>query len=125
MSKKGGIYIGRKRIKLKGKNYFISVYTYYNNRIRLKYETNKESHDITLDLKDTYLDNANKVFLDPFIMSNGLYKQLKKTRIIREICGSTNYNYVEVPIAILNLGILRQYDANGLKKHVEKVHSNG
>ncbi len=117
--------IRRKRIKLNGKNYFISVYTYYNNRIRLKYETDKESHDITLDLKDTYLDNPNKVFLDPFIMSNGLYKQLKKTRIIREVCGSTNYNYVEVPIAILNFGILRQYDSKGLEKHIEKVHDNG
>ena len=86
----------------------------------MKYENSTECHDITLNLEDTYLDDG-KVFLDPFIKNNGLLKQLKKKRIIREICGCMNYNYVDIPVAILNMGILRQYDYDGVNKHIEKV----
>ena len=111
--------IGRKKIKLNNKVFNISVYTYYNNRIRLKYENKKESHDITLDLKDVYIDNS-KVFLDPFIKQNGIYKALKKARIIREICGFINYNNIDVPIAILNMGILRKYDYDGVNNYLRK-----
>ena len=32
-----------------------------------------------------------------------------------------NYNYVDIPVAILNMGILRQYDFDGVNKHIEKV----
>ena len=48
-------------------------------------------------------------------------KQLKQTRIIKDICGVINYNYVDVPIAILNMGILRTYDHNGVNKHPNEV----
>ena len=68
--------IRRKKIKLNGKNYNIGVYTYHNNRIRLRYENNVECHDITLNLNDIYLDKG-KVVLDPYIIKNGLMKVLK------------------------------------------------
>ncbi len=112
--------IRRKKIKLNNTNYHISVYTYHNGRIKLKYENNKESHDITLNLEDTYLDKG-KVFLDPFIKNNGLMKVLRKNRIIRDICGVVNYNYVDIPVATLNMGILRQYDNDGVEKHICEV----
>ena len=112
-------FIHRKKIKLNDKTFFISVYTYYNNRIHLKYENSVESHDITLNLKDVYIDN-DKVLIDPNIEKIGLLKQLKKARIIREICGSFNYNYVEIPVAILNMGILRQYDNIGVSNHLKR-----
>ena len=76
--------IHRKKIKFKNNTYHIGVYTYHNGRIRLKYENNKESHDITINLEDTYLDKG-KVFLDPFIKNNGLMKVLRKNRIIKDI----------------------------------------
>lgn len=66
------------------------------------------------------MDNG-KVFLDPVIKNNGLLKQLKKKRIIRDVCGCINYNYIDIPIAILNMGILRQYDYVGVNNHMEKV----
>jgi len=112
--------IRRKTIKLKDKNYNIGVYTYSNGRMRLKYENSTECHDITLNLEDVYIDNG-KVILDPFIQNNGLLKILKKTRIIKEICGTVNYNYVDVPVAILNMGILRRYDYDGVNNHLSKV----
>lgn len=112
--------IRRKKIKFNNKSYYIGVYTYHNGRVRLKYEDNKECHDITLDLADAYLDKG-KVFLDPFIKNNGLLKVLKKNRIIKDICGVMNYNYVDIPIATLNMGILRQYDNNGVEKHISEV----
>lgn len=112
--------IRRKRIKINNKNFNISVFIYDNNRIGLKYENHTESHDITLNLEDTYLDDG-KVLLDPFIKNNGLLRQLKKARIIKEICGSINYNYVDIPVARLNMGILKQYDYNGVTKFLEKV----
>lgn len=115
--------IRRKTIKLKGKKYKIGVYTYNNNRIRIRYENSKECHDITLNLEDVYLDKG-KVFLDPVIKSNGLLKVLRKERIIRDIIGSINYNYVDIPVAILNMGILRQYDYDGVSRHLDKVATN-
>lgn len=114
--------ISRKKIKLNGKSFFIGVYTYNNNRIRLKYENQKECHDITLDLPDAYLEDG-KVFIDPFTKNNGLLKQLKKSRIIKQICGVYTYNYVDIPIAILNMGILRKYDNDGVNEHLNKVYS--
>lgn len=86
--------------------------------MRLKYYNKTESHDFTIDLKDAYLDE-DKVFLDPFVVKNGFINVLKKTRIIRCITGISYYNYVEVPIAKLNMGILRSYDKNGVKKYLE------
>lgn len=45
-----------------------------------------------------------------------MLKQLKKTRIIREFCGSIYDNYIEIPVAILNMGILKKYDSKGVKQ---------
>lgn len=109
----------RKKVKFKGIQYNIGVYTYHNGRIRLKYENKQESHDITLNLDDSYLDDGH-VFLDPFILKNGFIHVLKKSRIIREITGMSFYNYVEVPIAKLNMGKLREFDKLGVKKHLEE-----
>ena len=89
--------------------------------MRLKYENDTESHDITLNLEDVYLDN-NKVFLDPYIKNNGLLKVLKKKKIIKEINGCINYNYTNVPIAILNMGILKKYDFDGVRKYLDRIN---
>jgi hypothetical protein len=112
--------IRRKTIKLNGKNYYIGVNTYPNGQIRLDYENDTEFHDITLNFADVYIDKG-KVILDPLIKENGLLKVLKKSRIIKEICGTINYHNVDMPVAILNMGILRTYDYNGVNKHLEKV----
>ena len=85
----------------------------------LKYQNKKESHDITLNL-NTYIDNIH-VFLDPAIEKNGILKQLKKKRIIKEITGYIFYNNTNIPIATLNIGILRKYDAIGVKKFLENI----
>lgn len=95
------------------------MYTYHNGRLRLKYENKTESHDITLNLEDSYIDEG-KVFLDPFITKNGFINVLKKYRIIREITGMGFYNYVEVPIAKINMGKLREFDSMGVRKHQEE-----
>jgi hypothetical protein len=86
----------------------------------LKIENKTECHDITLDLKDAYLENGH-ILLDPIVTRNGLMKILKKTRIIRSVCGLMNYGYVPVPVAKVNMGILKQYDLNGVTKHLETI----
>ena len=102
----------------------INVYTYYNNRLRLKYSNINESHDITINLSDFYLEDG-KVFLDPAIKNNGILHELIKKKIIKEISSSVNYNYVDIPIATINLGVLSKYDLVGLKKHISKVTRYG
>lgn len=114
----GGIYI-RKKIKFKGKHYYIGVYTYDNGRLRLKYENKNESHDFTLNLDDAYIEEG-KVFLDPIVLKDGFINILKKNRIIREVTGIEYYNYVEIPIAKINMGILREFDNYGVKKHLSE-----
>lgn len=110
----------RKKIKLNNKLYNIVVDTYPNNRIWLKYKNKDEEHDLTINLDDTFLDSGH-VFLDPTIKTNGILKEIKKKKIIKEICGFLNYQYVDIPIAILNMGILRKYDNAGVDKHFLKV----
>jgi len=107
----------RKKIKFNGKQYNINVYGYCNGRMKLKYINKTECHDITVDLNDTFLEDG-KVFLDPFIVQNGLIKILIKNRIIRDVT-SISYNYVEIPIAKVNIGILKQYDKNGVYKYLD------
>ena len=86
--------------------------------MKLKYENKTECHDFTLDLNDAFLDEG-KVFLDPFVVTNGFINILKKTRIIRDITGISSYNYVDVPIAKINMGKLREFDKLGVKKYLE------
>ena len=92
--------------------------------MRLRYKSLIESHDITLNIDNVCLDK-NKVCLDPSIKDNGLLKQLKKNRIIKEICGFINYNNKDIPIAIINTGILKQYDYHGIMEYQNKVLQNG
>lgn len=115
---KEGWLIGKK-VKFNNKLYNIKVYTYSNGRIRLKYENKSESHEITINLEDSYIDDG-KVFLDPFILKNGFIHVLKKYRIIKDITGMGFYNYIEVPIAKLNMGKLREFDNYGVKKHLSE-----
>lgn len=86
--------------------------------MRLKYYSKSESHDLTIDLKDSYIED-DKVFLDPFVVKSGFINVFKKTRIIRCITGISYYNYVEVPVAKINMGILRKYDKNGVKNYLD------
>lgn len=115
---KEGWLIGKK-VKFNNKPYNIKVYTYSNGRIRLRYESKSESHEITINLEDSYIDDG-KVFLDPFILKNGFIHVLKKYRIIKDITGMGFYNYIEVPIAKLNMGKLREFDNYGVKKHLSE-----
>lgn len=117
----GGLYIDkRKKIKYKGKSYSIKVDTYPNDRICINLINKNDIKELTINLKDEYLENG-KIFLDPAIKTNGLFKELKKTRIIKDICGILNYNYVNVPIATLNMGILRKYDNIGVSNYLDKI----
>ena len=115
--------ITRKKIKLKDKCYFICVDTYKNNRIRIKYKNASECHDINLDIEDVFIDR-DKVILDPTLKNNGMLKVLKKCRIIIDIVGYINYNYIDLPVSVLNMGILKRYDYDGVMKHFEKVMNN-
>lgn len=45
--------------------------------MRLKYYNKSESHDLTMDLKDSYIED-DKVFLDPFVVKSGFINVLKK-----------------------------------------------
>lgn len=121
----GGLCINkRKKIKLNGTYYTVKVDTYANHRIRIQLVGKSNTKDLTIDLQDEYLENG-KVFLDPFIKKNSALKDLRKTRIIREICGVLNYNYVDIPIAVLNMGILRKYDNTGVTNHLSKINQYG
>lgn len=88
--------------------------------MRLKLENKTECHDITLDLDDVYLTDGN-VLLDPIVKDNGVLNILKKTKIIKDVCGVVSYNYISVPVAKLNMGKLREYDYDGVMKHLEKI----
>lgn len=108
----------RKKIKCNGKLYNISVHTYNNGRVKLKYENKNESHELTINLEDAYLEDGN-IFLDPIVMKNGFLNALKKQKVIKEIKGMFNYNYVEIPVVKLNIGKLRELDYIGVSKHFE------
>lgn len=110
----------RNKIKIKGKQFNISVLTYNNKRIRLRYENKNEGHDITIDVNDAFIDDGC-VFLNPAIEHNGVLKELKKYRIIKEFVGVYNYNYIDLPVAKLNMGILRKFDLKGIEKHFDVI----
>lgn len=85
--------------------------------MRLKYYNRTESHDLTINLKDTYLDE-DKIFLDPYVIKSNLINVLKKGRIIRCITGINYFNNIEIPVAQVNMGILRSYDKIGVKNYL-------
>lgn len=72
-------------------------------------------------MQDTYIEK-NHVFFDPNIKYNGLLKTLRKNKIIKEIVGTIYYNYQVVPIGILNMGILKTFDYNGVMKYKELIN---
>lgn len=114
--------INKKKIKLFNTYYYIQVGTYDNNRLSIHLVNKNEKHNITLNLKDEYIEDG-RVFLDPLIKDNGVLKELIKLKIIREVCSVINYNYVDIPIATFNIGILRKYDPEGVEKHFQ-IRSN-
>lgn len=112
-----------KKIKLFNNYYNIKVGTYDNKRLSIHLINKNEKHNVTLNLKDEYLEEG-RVFLDPLIKDNGVLKELVKLKIIREVCSVINYNYVDIPIATLNMGVLRKYDNEGVEKHFELITNN-
>lgn len=85
--------------------------------MKIRCENKTRCFDITINLKNSFLDK-DKVFLDPFVIQNGLINVLKKNRIIKTITGVTTYNNVSIPIAKLNMGILKSYDKDGVMKYL-------
>lgn len=90
----------------------------------MKIENDKECHDITTNLEDAYLEDGH-LLLDPVVTTNGLLKILKKTRIIKDVCGILTYDYVSIPVAKVNIGILKTYDYDGVMKHFEELAKGG
>ena len=111
----------RKKLKYKNKLWNVKVSTYKNKRICLILESKKDSIEITIDLNDAYLDNG-RIFLDPAVKDNGILNVLRKSRIIKSITGMIYYDYLSVPVALLNMGILRSYDYNGVMEHFETIN---
>ena len=108
----------RKRINYNTKLWYVNVSLYESKRVCLTLSNKKEIKEITIDIKDAYLDKGH-IFLDPAVNDNGILKVLKKYRIIKQIDGTICYNYTLVPIALLNTGILRSYDYVGVSKYKE------
>lgn len=107
----------RKRIKWNNKLWLVNISTYDNKRMCLSLKNKKNIIEVTINLKDAYLDKYH-IFLDPDIKDNGLLKVLKKSRIIKNVIGMSYYDYVSVPIAIVNTGILKSYDYNGMNNYL-------
>lgn len=118
--KEGWFIDKRKRLKYKNTLWFVNVSTYQSKRMKLTISNKKQEIEVTIDLKDAYLDNGH-VFLDPEIKDNGILKALKKSRILRQIDGTLCYDYKLIPVALLNNGILRTYDYSGVLEHMEII----
>ena len=111
----------KRKIKVKGNYYRLNVKIYDNNRIWLTCSNKNGDYNITINIEELYLDQG-KAFLNPDVKRNGLLKELKKKRIIREICGITYYNSKEILIASFNMGILRCYDNAGMNNYVCQIN---
>jgi len=57
-------------------------------------------------------------------MNTDIFKHIKKNRIIKDVIGILNYDYVDIPVAKLNMGILREYDSYGVNRHFDKIIEN-
>ncbi len=112
--------IYRKKLKWQGKLWTVRVSTYPNKRLCIYLINNTISKQITIDLADAYLEQRH-IFLDPQTKDNGLLRALKKSRIIKTITGLTNYNYVLIPVALINMGILKKYDNKGIVEYLNIV----
>lgn len=98
--------------------------TYPNKRMCLSLRNKNDIKEITINLNDAYLDKGH-IFLDPNVKDNGILKSLKKSRIIKKITGMSYYDYVAIPIVIVNMGILKQYDYKGVIKYMEIICKEG
>ena len=87
--------------------------------MKLMMSCNNNIKEITIDIGDVYLDKG-PVLLNPNVKDNGILKILRKERIIKEISGTFCYDYMIVPVAIINTGILKNYDYIGVMKYLEK-----
>lgn len=76
--------------------------------------------EITIDLPDLYLEKGH-IFLNPDVKDNGILQLLKKTRIIRNITGISYYNYISIPVALINMGIIRKYDFKGTTEYLNNI----
>lgn len=110
----------KRKIKIKGNHYRINIKTYDNNRICLICSNRNGEYEITINLKDLYLDDG-RAFLNPDVKKNGLLKELRKKRIIKEIHGTVYHDSREILIVSFNMGILRSYDNSGMNKHLNQV----
>lgn len=118
---KGGMIIDKtKKIKWNNKTWNIRVSTYNNNRICLKMINKNKEHEITINMPLLYLENGH-IFLNPETEKNGLLPLFIKKRVIKNIVGVAYDGYIGIPVGILNMGILRQYDYMGVTKHIQKV----
>lgn len=117
----GGVIINkRKKLKWNNRLWYIEVKLYQDKRVCLILKNKKESKEITIDLVDSYLDYGH-IFLDPTSKDNGLLNVLKKSRIIKNISGINYYNYLSIPVAQLNMGILKKYDYKGISDVKEEI----
>lgn len=84
----------------------------------------KRKYELSLDLDDAFIQERH-IFLNPDVEKNGLLKVLKKYRIIKNIDGVLYYNCNSIPIAMLNTGILRNYDKEGTIDALDKMAIGG
>ena len=102
----------------------IKVSTYKNNRMCITLYQKKRKYELSLDLEDAFIQERH-IFLNPDVEKNGLLKVLKKYRIIKNIDGVLYYNCNSIPIAMLNTGILRNYDKEGTIDALDKMAIGG
>ena len=109
----------RKKLLFNNKSYSINVETYYNGRIRLKYENNGEINDITINMKNIYI-KRDYIIINPKAIDNNLFHILISNKIIDNIISSVDYNGRIVPVCSLNMGVLRKYDFAGVNKYLSR-----
>ena len=106
-----------RKLKYQNKIYYLKVGTYSNHRMRLYLSRINKPEIIELTINTDIKVYEGNILLDPAIFNLGIDKILKKAKIIRNLIISIG----DIPMASLNTGILRKYDARGLKIHLEMV----
>ena len=109
----------KNKILFNNSSFNIMVNIYHSGRLRLKYTNDKESHDITLNIKDIYI-KYDEIFIDPAVIKNKLFHLLIKEKIIRDITGTILYNNIEVPICAVNFKKLKKFDRVGVKRFLSR-----
>ena len=115
----------QKRIKYKGANYYLKVFSYENKRIGLRLENKNNYYDISINLSNCYLEDGS-IFLNPDIRSNTtLYKILRKCGVIKDIKSVIMYDYTPIPVTKINLKRLKEYDYKGVINYILLKSSEG